>query len=106
MTSTGAAPSLNDYDRRILVGNTVIDMGIVGPTQFPSLDGRGYYMGVIDGTTPYGTIITTEPAADHGSADHSCRPEPPCPRHSDLHHPELDEGVFQHHFKTEGSRIH
>jgi hypothetical protein len=53
---------VNDYDRRILVGNTVIDMGIVGPTQFPSLDDRGYYMGVIDGTTPYGTIIGAGPA--------------------------------------------
>jgi hypothetical protein len=45
----------NDYVRSILVGNTVLDMGFEGG--FPSLDARGIYMGVIDGTTPYGTVI-------------------------------------------------
>jgi len=45
----------NDYLRSILVGNTVLDIGLVAG--FPSLDGRGIYMGVIDGTTPYGNII-------------------------------------------------
>ena len=45
----------NDYVRGILVGNTVLDMGFEGG--FPSLDARGIYMGVIDGTTPYGTVI-------------------------------------------------
>jgi hypothetical protein len=45
----------NDYLRSILVGNTVLDMGLAAG--FPSLDTRGIYMGVIDGTTPYGTVI-------------------------------------------------
>jgi hypothetical protein len=51
----------NDYARKILVGNTVIDIGLVGTPPFPTFDGRGYYMGVIDGTTPYGKIIDAGP---------------------------------------------
>ena len=49
----------NDYARRVLVGNKVIDMGYddsVTPP-FPSLDARGTYMGVLDGKTECGTII-------------------------------------------------
>jgi len=49
----------DDYARSILVGNTVIAMGFddsVTPP-FPTFDGRGIYMGVIDGTTEYGNII-------------------------------------------------
>ena len=45
----------DDYVRRALVGNTVINMG-VDHTGFPSFDARGIYMGVIDGSTPYGTV--------------------------------------------------
>ena len=45
----------NDYVRRILVGNTVLDMGM--SNGFPSLDARGIYTGVVDGTTLYGTVI-------------------------------------------------
>ncbi len=48
---------VNDYDRRILVGNTVIDMALAGVSAFPSFEGHGYYMGVIDGATVYGTIM-------------------------------------------------
>ncbi len=44
----------NDYLRSTLVGNTVLNMGLVGGN--PSLEARGIYMGVIDGTTPYGTV--------------------------------------------------
>ena len=47
---------VDDYARRVLVGNTVIDMALVGATAFPSFEGHGYYMGVIDGTTEYGTL--------------------------------------------------
>lgn len=47
----------DDYARSILVGNSVIDIGLVGEAQFPSFDARGYYMGVIDGRTEYGNII-------------------------------------------------
>ena len=50
---------VTDYDRQVLTGNTVLNMGFdnsVTPP-FPTLDARGFYMGVIDGATPYGTII-------------------------------------------------
>ncbi len=47
---------VNDYDRRVLVGNTVISIALVGPTAFPSFDGHGYYMGVVDGSTEYGSL--------------------------------------------------
>lgn len=50
---------VTDYDRKILTGNTVMDMGFddsVTPP-WPTFDARGYYMGVIDGSTEYGTII-------------------------------------------------
>jgi hypothetical protein len=45
----------NDYARSALVGDTVINMNFTEPL-FPSLDARGYYMGVIDGKTKYGNI--------------------------------------------------
>jgi hypothetical protein len=51
----------NDYARKVLLGNTVIDIGLVGTPPFPTFDGRGYYMGVIDGTTEYGKIIDAGP---------------------------------------------
>ena len=46
----------DDYARSIVVGNTVIDMGL-DATNFPTFDARGIYQGVVDGTTPYGTVI-------------------------------------------------
>ena len=99
----------NDYARSILVGNTVMDMGFddsVTPP-FPTFDARGYYMGVIDGKTEYGNIIGAGPMpGTMATPDHSCRPEPPCPHYRDVHVLELDERVFQHHFRTEGPRIH
>jgi len=56
----------DDYVRSMLTGNTVINMGLDN-TGFPSFDARGIYMGVIDGSTPYGEVIdaklafTTQP---------------------------------------------
>ena len=47
---------VDDYDRRVLVGNTVLDLALAGASAFPSFEGHGYYMGVIDGATVYGTI--------------------------------------------------
>jgi uncharacterized repeat protein (TIGR02543 family) len=48
---------VNDYARSIAVGRNVINMGVVGENQYPSLDVRGTYQGVIDGTTEYGVPI-------------------------------------------------
>ena len=52
-----------DYVRKILIGNTVLDMGTDG-SGFPTFDVRQNYMGVIDGKTEYGTIIGAGPAED------------------------------------------
>ena len=53
----------NDYARSVVIGKTVLDIGIDdGPPAWPSFDLRGSYMGVIDGTTPYGTPIGYGPA--------------------------------------------
>jgi hypothetical protein len=51
----------NNYARKILLGNTIIDIGLVDTPPFPTFDGRGYYMGVIDGKTEYGNIIGAGP---------------------------------------------
>ena len=50
---------VTDYARSVLVGNTVIDMGFVtvGNQTRPTFNARGTYMGVVDGTTPYGDVI-------------------------------------------------
>jgi hypothetical protein len=53
----------DDYSRSVLVGDTVMDMGLVGSPAFPTFDGRGHYMGVIDGSTEYGTIVGAGEAA-------------------------------------------
>jgi metallophosphoesterase (TIGR03768 family) len=47
----------DDYARGVLVGDTVLDMGLVGSPAFPTFDARGYYMGVLDGDTEYGDIV-------------------------------------------------
>jgi len=54
----GGCRAFNDYVRKALVGNFVLDIGLSDAPEFsPSLDSRGYYVGTIDGSTPYGTII-------------------------------------------------
>ena len=52
----------DDYARSMLTGNTVINMGL-DHTGFPSFDARGIYMGVIDGSTPYGEVIDAKLAS-------------------------------------------
>jgi hypothetical protein len=50
----------NDRARNSLTGNTVFDMGFLGASAFPTFTvstGNDYYVGVVDGTTQYGTII-------------------------------------------------
>jgi hypothetical protein len=48
----------NDYARNILLGKTILNIGldwsVPPPPPWPTLDGRGFYMGVIDGKTEYG----------------------------------------------------
>ena len=52
-----------DYVRSILVSNTVLNIGLIGSglSAFPTFDSRGFYMGTVDGTTPYGDVIDAGP---------------------------------------------
>jgi|WetSurMetagenome_2_1015567.scaffolds.fasta_scaffold00013_69 metallophosphoesterase (TIGR03768 family) len=56
----------NNRVRNVLIGDKVLDMGFVGPSNFPSFDASGFYMGVLDGATQYGKIIYAGPV---GSID-------------------------------------
>jgi hypothetical protein len=57
----------NDRARNALVGNGVLDIGLLGAAGFPTFNitpaTGDYYVGVVDGTTPYGTIIHYGPVA-------------------------------------------
>ena len=44
------------------VGSTILDMG-VDPNALVALNETGFYMGVVDGTTPYGDVIGAGPEA-------------------------------------------
>jgi len=50
----------NDYFRNALIGTNIINLGYVF-TNSLGMDSRGYYMGSIDGRTPYGDIIGVGP---------------------------------------------
>ena len=58
-----ALPS--DYIRKTLVGSSVLNIGMVNELPLPDwsliFSERGYYMGVVDGSTPYGEIIYAGP---------------------------------------------
>ncbi|MDR7866537.1 MAG: TIGR03768 family metallophosphoesterase [Sporomusaceae bacterium] len=53
----------NDYIRQSLVGENIVNLGnlFADPR---GLDSRGFYMGAIDGSTPYGDIIGAGPEKD------------------------------------------
>ena len=50
----------NEYSRKTLVGDQIINLGDVF-TDVKGLDSRGFYMGAIDGGTPYGDLIGVGP---------------------------------------------
>lgn len=50
----------NDYVRQAYTGEYILNLG----NPLTGLDGRGYYMGAIDGRTPYGDIIGVGPVAN------------------------------------------
>lgn len=55
--------SPNDYVRQTLIGEDILNIGnlFIDPC---GLDSRGFYMGSIDGRTPYGDIIGVGPTKD------------------------------------------
>jgi len=60
---------MTDYIRKTLVGPHVLNMGMVNPGPLPDwpaiFSQRGYYMGVVDGSTPYGNIIYAGPQGNY-----------------------------------------
>jgi len=53
----------DDYIKNAITGNTVLDIGNIF-TNASGIKTRGYYMGVIDGKTPYGDVIGAGPVAN------------------------------------------
>jgi metallophosphoesterase (TIGR03768 family) len=51
---------VNDYVRPIYTGEDILNLG----DPLTGLDGRGFYMGAINGSTPYGDIIGVGPTSD------------------------------------------
>ena len=96
----------NAKTRNAHIAGTIIDMGD-NPASPDSVDDTGYYMGVVNGLTPYGDIYGAGPEGDF--------PNPPAvaadaqPPHSvqrQLNHAGLDAGVLQHHFEAGRPRFH
>jgi metallophosphoesterase (TIGR03768 family) len=52
----------DNYIKSTLTGNTVLDQGNIFKDT-TGIKSRGYYMGVIDGSTPYGNVIDAGPVA-------------------------------------------
>lgn len=50
----------NEYSRKTLIGDQIINLGDVF-TDVKGIDSRGFYMGAIDGGTPYGDLIGVGP---------------------------------------------
>ena len=53
----------DDYIKSTLTGNTIVNQGNIF-TNSTGIKSRGYYMGAIDGRTPYGDIIGAGPVAN------------------------------------------
>ncbi len=51
----------DDYIKKTLVGSRILNLGMIAPNQPGALSARGFYMGVVDGTTPFGDIIDVGP---------------------------------------------
>ncbi len=58
----------DDYIKKTLVGSSILNLGEMSPSDTGALSARGFYMGVVDGTTPFGDII------DVGAADYFSKP--------------------------------
>jgi metallophosphoesterase (TIGR03768 family) len=54
----------DDNIHKILVGSRILNLGMVPPGQPGAMDSRGFYTGILDGTTKYGDVIDAGPVAD------------------------------------------
>ncbi len=59
----GSAP-VNDYLRPLYTGTDVLDLGLQTPPDF-DFNTRGFYMGLVDGTTEFGDIIDVGPTSNY-----------------------------------------
>ncbi|MCX5780073.1 MAG: TIGR03768 family metallophosphoesterase [Firmicutes bacterium] len=57
----------NDYIRQHMTGDTIVNLGNLFIVDPHGIDSRGYFMGAIDGRTPYGDVIGAGPVADFPS---------------------------------------
>jgi len=89
----GAKP-VNDYLRQTYIGDYILNLGAT-PFAPQGLDSRGYYMGSIDGRTPYGDII--------GIGDIANFPTPPKVLAADLNRRSLLRGEWMNEFFNSSS---
>ena len=76
-------------------------------TRRTAVNETGAYMGVVDGSTPYGDIIGAGPEEDFPTPPRSLPTRIAArSRPADFHDPELDERIFQHDFEPGRSRLH
>jgi metallophosphoesterase (TIGR03768 family) len=55
----------DDYIKDTLTGTTILNQGNVFAPNSTGIKSRGYYMGVIDGRTPYGDVIGAGPVGNY-----------------------------------------
>ena len=58
----------DDYVQNAMVGNASLNMGNVFSSDHLGLQSRGFYMGAVNGSTPYGNIIGAGPVSNFSSA--------------------------------------
>ena len=58
----------DDYIKSNLTGNTILNQGNIFTGPSHGIKSRGYYMGAIDGRTPYGDIIGAGPVSNFSTA--------------------------------------
>ena len=100
-TSGRGSSRVDDYLRKTYVGEEILDLGNVfedprGP------DSRGFYMGCLDGRTPYGDIIGIGPVADFADAAQGPRGRPRPPLADEER---VDERVLHDVVEPQGARL-
>jgi metallophosphoesterase (TIGR03768 family) len=58
----------DDYIKSTLTGDTILNQGNIFTAPSPGIKNRGYYMGAIDGRTPYGDITGAGPISNFSPA--------------------------------------
>ena len=86
--------AINDYLRGYYTGDEILNLGNVF-TDHPGVDSRGFYMGSINGRTPFGDVFGVGPVADF--------PEPPKVRAADPRRRSLLRREWMAEFMTTSS---